>query len=364
MLGLTAYLPSVDAPKDDIANFAPIFDFFARYVRKVHSDRHIKNTLSLSPGMSFLEMIGPSDIAYIITVLKNSKAAWLHNTADKTAAVPKQLFTRGESKKRVFGNTTMNKDGQDYFKEGVKNWKKVFDPTSTGFVNLKSEWEQWLKDDGSVVNTDTWRRKNICSLLAVRVRGQQNQRGDGEDQDNEEESGGEGVNVIEWEYDSDGELGQALGCEQGSSEEDNESIGMGREDACGRQRGDVRQSSGRRQIADDDDDDDDDDRHEEKEEEQEEEEEEDNRKGNYSENDDDSGEEEEDEEMNKKPAARAEPVIHNTRPQNKKDKRTLDAVEEPAKKSKKHKRGHTSSKEGTTGGKTPRPVCNKNRKQF
>ena len=68
--------------------------------------------------------------------------------------------------------------------------------------------------------------------------------------------------------------------------------------------------------------------------------------------------------MNKKPAARAEPVIHNTRPQNKKDKRTLDAVEEPAKKSKKHKRGHTSSKEGTTGGKTPRPVCNKNRKQF
>ena len=315
--------------------------------------------------MSFLDMIGPSDIAYVITVLKNNKAAWLHNTSDKTAAVPKPLFTRGESKKRVFGNTTMNKDGQNYFKEGVLNWKKVFDPTSTGFTNLKSEWEQWLKDEGSVVNTDTWRRKNICSLLAVRVRVQRNQRGDREDQDNGEESGGEGVNVIEWEYDSDGELGQALGREQGDSEdEDDESIGMGQEDAFARQRGDVRQSSGRSPIEEEEDDDDDD-RQEEEEEEQEEEqeEEEDNRKRNYSENDDDSGEEEEDEEMHKKPAAREQPVIHNTRPQNKRDKRTLDAVEEPAKKSKKHKRSTARAKEGTTGGRTPRPVRSKNGKK-
>jgi len=159
MLGLTAYLPNVDAPDDDGFCFAPIYDFLARYVRKVHSDRHIKNTLSSSPGMSFLDIIGPSDIAYIITVLKNSKEVWLHNTADKSATIPKPLFTRGESKKRVFGNTTMNKDGQDYFKECIKNWKKVFDRDSVGFSNLKTEWEQWLQNEGSAVNTDTWRRK-------------------------------------------------------------------------------------------------------------------------------------------------------------------------------------------------------------
>jgi len=355
ILGLTAYLSADNANNDRDSAFNPIFDFFARYVRKVLSDRHIKNTLSSSPGMSFLDMIGPSDIAYVVTVLKNSKAAWLHDTADKTAAIPKPLFTRGESKKRVFGNTTMNKDGQDYFKEGVKNWKKVFDPTSTGFSNLKSEWEQWLKDEGSAVNTDTWRRKNICSLLAVRV-----QRNQGGGDGDEEESGGEGVNVIEWEYDSDGELGQALGSEQGASdEEDDESIGMGREDAFARQGGDDRQTSGRRPIEDDDDDDDDD-RHEEDDEEEQEDEEEDNRKRNYSENDDDdSGEEEEDEEMNKKPAARPEPVIHNTRPQNKINKRTYDAVEEPTNIRKKNKRGPTSAKEKTTGGKKKRPVRNK-----
>ena len=310
--------------------------------------------------MSFLDLIGPSDIAYVITVLKNSKAAWLHNTADNNAPIPKPLFTRGESKKRVFGNTTMNKDGQDYFKEGVKNWKKVFDPTSVGFSNLKSEWEQWLKDEGSAVNTDTWRRKNICGLLAVRAQVQRNQRGDGDDQDNGEESGGEGINVIEWEYDSDGELGQALGREQGASdEEDDESIGMGREDAFVRQRGDDRQTSGRRPIEEDNDDDDDDDRHEE-----EEEEEEDNRKRNYSENDDDSGEEEEDEEMSKKQAARAQPVLHNTLPQNKRGKRTHDAMEEPANKRNKYKRGPTvSAKEGTTGGKKQKPIRSKSGKK-
>jgi hypothetical protein len=86
-------------------------------------------------------------------------------------------------------------------------------------------------------------------------------------------------------------------------------------------------------------------------------------RGNYSENDDDSGEEEEDEEMHKKPAAREQPVIHNTRPQNKSDKRTYDAVEEPTNKRKKYKRGPTSAKEGTTGGKTPRPVRSKSGKQ-
>ena len=64
----------------------------------------------------------------------------------------------------------------------------------------------------------------------------------------------------------------------------------------------------------------------------------------------------------KKPAARPEPVIHNTRPQNKINKRTYDAVEEPTNIRKKNKRGPTSAKEKTTGGKKKRPVRNKSGK--
>jgi hypothetical protein len=74
---LTAYNTADDTNEDGENNFKPIFDFFARYVRKLHSDRHIKSTLSSSPGMSFLDMISPSNVAYIALILKNSKAMWL-----------------------------------------------------------------------------------------------------------------------------------------------------------------------------------------------------------------------------------------------------------------------------------------------
>ena len=70
-------------------------------------------------------------------------------------------------------------------------------------------------------------------------------------------------------------------------------------------------------------------------------------------------EEDNEEEMNKKPAARAFPIIHNTRPQN---KRTLGAVEEPATKSNKRSKKATTANKGTTGEKTSRGVRNKSNK--
>ena len=42
-----------------------LMEFLARYVRKVHSDRYLKKVLTRSPGVSFLDIIGPSDISYI-----------------------------------------------------------------------------------------------------------------------------------------------------------------------------------------------------------------------------------------------------------------------------------------------------------
>ena len=53
-----------------------LFDFFARYVRKVHSDEFIRNGLKLSRGTSFIDVIGPNNIAYVIAVFKNSKDMW------------------------------------------------------------------------------------------------------------------------------------------------------------------------------------------------------------------------------------------------------------------------------------------------
>jgi hypothetical protein len=53
-----------------------IFNLIVRYVRKVHSDEHIHKVLHYSAGRSFLDVIGPSDIAYIVSIIKNSKDIW------------------------------------------------------------------------------------------------------------------------------------------------------------------------------------------------------------------------------------------------------------------------------------------------
>jgi hypothetical protein len=49
-----------------------IFNLIARYLWKVHSDEHIHKVICYNAGRSFLEIIGPSDIAYIISIIKNS----------------------------------------------------------------------------------------------------------------------------------------------------------------------------------------------------------------------------------------------------------------------------------------------------
>ena len=53
-----------------------VFNLIARYVQKVHSDEHIRKVICYSAGRSFLNIIGPSDIAYIVSMIKNSKGMW------------------------------------------------------------------------------------------------------------------------------------------------------------------------------------------------------------------------------------------------------------------------------------------------
>jgi hypothetical protein len=53
-----------------------VFDLFARYVRKVHSDEFIHKCLRYTLGRSYLDVIGPCDIAYIVSIIKNSKDMW------------------------------------------------------------------------------------------------------------------------------------------------------------------------------------------------------------------------------------------------------------------------------------------------
>ncbi len=97
-----------------------LMEFLARYVRKVHSDWYIKKALEQDPGTSFLDIICPSDIAYVICLLVNSMEIWIDALDNKNKDGNKQgkkekrkpRFTAGEGKKRVFGECSGTRTGR------------------------------------------------------------------------------------------------------------------------------------------------------------------------------------------------------------------------------------------------------------
>jgi len=151
----------------------------ARYVRKLHSDRYIKKTLAANPGESFLELIGPSDVAYVICLLKNSIGVWNHDPATTEAGPPKPLYTRGENMKREFGRTAWSDEGMDYYNETLKVWKKMFDRRNAFYNILSGGWDAWLQDAASNLNPNGWTRKDLGRLLATRDVGNMDEREDG-----------------------------------------------------------------------------------------------------------------------------------------------------------------------------------------
>jgi hypothetical protein len=50
--------------------------FFARYVRKAHSGSAIKSELRNNEGLLFVDIISLSDIAFVISVIKNGWDVW------------------------------------------------------------------------------------------------------------------------------------------------------------------------------------------------------------------------------------------------------------------------------------------------
>ncbi len=66
--GITNYPSSEDK---EILNM-----FFTRYVQKAHSNGVIKSELRNNEELSFIDIISPSNIAFVISVIKNGQDAW------------------------------------------------------------------------------------------------------------------------------------------------------------------------------------------------------------------------------------------------------------------------------------------------
>ncbi len=111
------------------------YEFLARYVQRVHSDDFIWKVLRMHPKASFVDILMPSDIAYVISIIKNSKEMWDQDvrmkemgkgamaTQEKKA---RPLFTQGEGRKQEKGETLWNKDGMQFFCKAEKTWKEIY----------------------------------------------------------------------------------------------------------------------------------------------------------------------------------------------------------------------------------------------
>lgn len=94
-------------------------EFLAGYVRVVHSDRYYRTVLVKYRGASYLDIITVSDIAYVVSLIKNSGNVWL-NMKTPEGKKAKPLYTTGEGLKREYGVTTWNVSGKKYY-EDAKN---------------------------------------------------------------------------------------------------------------------------------------------------------------------------------------------------------------------------------------------------
>ena len=133
-----------------------VFEFLLNYVRRMRSDLNWSKLLKKNPERPFLLFITPSDIAYVLALIKNGMAIWdqakrlqENPTHGEKKTVP--LFTKGENLKRESGKTVWSKDGLNYYYTAEKNWKKVYNDKDE-FSELCNKWEQWEPDDKSRKN--------------------------------------------------------------------------------------------------------------------------------------------------------------------------------------------------------------------
>ncbi len=110
-----------------------LYMFFARYVRKAHSDTAIKSELRNNEGLLFVDIISPSNIAFVISVIKNGWDVWNQKIRMKElgAAVHgkwevkvRPLFTEGTGKKKEQGKSLWSDEGMKYLKYAEKNMEK------------------------------------------------------------------------------------------------------------------------------------------------------------------------------------------------------------------------------------------------
>ena len=152
-----------------------LYDFLARYVRKVCPDSLIQKYMRAMPGYTFLDLIRPSDVAYVISLLKNGRGMWdmeiemremARSGEMKSDAKARPLFTGGKGKKKELGKNLWTKEGIKYYNTGEKNWRNVY-KDETFMRVLYGGWQRWLNSHGKLYRVGDDSSKTFYQVMAT-----------------------------------------------------------------------------------------------------------------------------------------------------------------------------------------------------
>ena len=141
-----------------------VFEFLLNYVRRFKSDMDWRKLLKKNPEKPFLLFVTPSDIAFILALIKNGLGMWeqgrrLQENPTRVEKKALPLFTKGEGQKRESGRTIWNNEGLNFYYTAERNWKKVYSDKDE-LSDLFNKWERWEPEDKSRKNpvTTYWRK--------------------------------------------------------------------------------------------------------------------------------------------------------------------------------------------------------------
>lgn len=170
----------VDDDEERMQGFIHVYVFFTRYVRRIHPDTHWKRAMKTNPNVVWFQLITPSDIAFVISMMKNGMPVWKRKTAlfesdDLKNTKAKPLFTSGEGLKRSFGKTTWSKEGLQYFRKVEETWQEAYENREqmNGLVN---GWEKWEPTTGDLKKGRDLLRTN-WTIIEINKKGKKTGRG-------------------------------------------------------------------------------------------------------------------------------------------------------------------------------------------
>jgi hypothetical protein len=122
----------------------------------------------------FIDIISPSNIAFVISVIKNGWDVWDRKIRMKElgAAVHGKrevkvwpLFTEGTGKKKEQGKSLWSDEGMKYFKRAEKTWQKVYKDKEM-MRGIYGGFETWLNKYGKEITFVRNSMKTLHSVIA------------------------------------------------------------------------------------------------------------------------------------------------------------------------------------------------------